>query len=287
MRRHHRWAVMSTLVATIPAFYVELLLSSPSPLADVVYGLAAMAVFLSELPQWRQQAAPEESSRVFHTRIGRHIVVVALIAGLLSAAVLPPSLNSPLALTLRSVTALLTLVYMLWSLQHLLERGSLPVLLALALTVLFLCGVGFWWLEPTVDNLADGLWLAFTTAATVGYGDLVPTTHASKIFSVFVVLLGYGVLSMVTAAIASTWVESSERELEHQMMRDLHREVSELRKELQLLRPPAPASSDVRAGSAAPAATPPILASRLAQAPLPPNPLARTAARRRRRAGQS
>ncbi len=231
---------MLSLTATIPAFYAELLYASPSPLANAIYGVAALLVFLHEVPVWVHAALNPDlhlhSARNGPVRFGRRLVVMGLIAGLLMAMVLPPSLNSGTALALRSATSLLTLLYLLWSLQHLLSRGSLPVVLSLAVTVLFLCGVGFWWLEPTVDDLADGLWLAFTTAATVGYGDLVPTTAASKIFSVFVVLLGLGVLSLVTAAIASTWVETSERELERQMMTDLHREISALRQELESTR---------------------------------------------------
>jgi voltage-gated potassium channel len=120
--------------------------------------------------------------------------------------------------------------------QRLFERGSLPVLMLLALTVLALCGGGFWWLEPNAPTLADGLWLAFVTAATVGYGDIVPSTPASKIFAVFVVLLGWGVLTMATAAISSMWVESSERRLERDILQDLHREVGYLRQELATLR---------------------------------------------------
>jgi voltage-gated potassium channel len=42
--------------------------------------------------------------------------------------------------------------------------------LALSLAILLLGGLGFWVLEPKVETLSDGLWLAFTTAATVGYG---------------------------------------------------------------------------------------------------------------------
>ena len=84
--------------------------------------------------------------------------------------------------------------------------------------------------------MADGLWLAFTTAATVGYGDIVPSTPASKIFSVFVVMLGYGVVSLVTAAIATKWVETEERAIEREVLRDMHHQMDALRQEVAGLR---------------------------------------------------
>ena len=116
-----------------------------------------------------------------------------LVIGLVGAAWMPPSGQSTAALSIRLLVAFVTLLRMVWAVQHLITRGGLAYLLVSALVVLAACGMGFWWLEPTAKTLADGLWLAFTTAATVGCGDMVPTTHASKIFSVFVVLLGYGV----------------------------------------------------------------------------------------------
>ncbi|MEY4752525.1 MAG: hypothetical protein RJA44_200, partial [Pseudomonadota bacterium] len=158
-------------------------------------------------------------------------------------------------LTLRMITAVLTLVYLVWSMQHLLRRGSLPMLLALAFGLLLLCGAGFWWLEPRVEHLGDGLWLAFTTAATVGFGDIVPSTPASKIFSVFVVLLGYGVLSLVTAAIAAMWVENNEQRLEENILRDLHLQVRLLHEEVRLLRLQLPPSPDPATPVVSPATT--------------------------------
>jgi voltage-gated potassium channel len=134
------------------------------------------------------------------------------------------------------VVSLLALVRMLWALQHLVTRGGVTYLLLLSLGVVGLCGVGFWWLEPTVATLPDGLWLAFTTAATVGYGDVVPTTLASKIFAVFVVLLGFGVLTMVTAAIATTWIETEERRIEREILHDLRQQLGTVRAELAALR---------------------------------------------------
>ena len=107
--------------------------------------------------------------------------------------------------------------------------------------IMLLGGVGFWLLEPGVHTIADGLWLAFTTAATVGYGDIVPSTHGSRLFAVIMVLLGLAVLSLATASLAAIFVEKDveegeELQLEHQLMREirhLREEVQSLRHEIQ------------------------------------------------------
>lgn len=107
--------------------------------------------------------------------------------------------------------------------------------------IMLLGGVGFWLLEPGVHTIADGLWLAFTTAATVGYGDIVPSTHGSRLFAVIMVLLGLAVLSLATASLAAIFVEKDveegeELQIEHQLMREIRHlrdEVQSLRDEIQ------------------------------------------------------
>ncbi len=116
--------------------------------------------------------------------------------------------------------------------SRLITRRGLLYSLLLCVAILVLGGVGFWLLEPRAPTLADGLWLAFTTAATVGYGDIIPSTHAARAFSVVVVLLGLSVLSLVTASLAAMFVETEERQIE----RDLMREIGHLRAELQTVR---------------------------------------------------
>lgn len=127
--------------------------------------------------------------------------------------------------------------------QRLVRRG-LFYSLALAVAILGLGGMGFWLLDPRVPTLADGLWLAFTTAATVGYGDVVPSTHASRAFSVVVVLLGLAVLSLVTASLAAIFVEQEVDAEERDIERDLMREIRALRAEVRAMRdevrPPPP-----------------------------------------------
>lgn len=93
--------------------------------------------------------------------------------------------------------------------------------LALSLCILLLGGVGFWVLEPQVQTLSDGLWLAFTTAATVGYGDIVPSTYGSRAFAVLVVMLGLAVLSLVTASVAAVFVGNEERDIERELMQEI------------------------------------------------------------------
>ena len=126
--------------------------------------------------------------------------------------------------------------------QRLVRRGLLYSLF-LVLAILLLGGVGFWALEPHVKNFSDGLWLAFTTAATVGYGDLVPSTNMSRAFSVLVVLLGLSVLSLVTASLAAIFVEREVGAEERKIERDLMRELRTLREEVQQLRAEVKAKS--------------------------------------------
>lgn len=116
-------------------------------------------------------------------------------------------------------------------LRNLVTRRGLAYSLALCLFILGLGGVGFWIVEPDVHTLTDGLWLAFTTAATVGYGDLVPSTMLSRGFAVVVVLLGLAVLSLVTASVSAMFVEQEERQFEH----DVLLEIRALRAEVQAL----------------------------------------------------
>ncbi len=116
--------------------------------------------------------------------------------------------------------------------KRLITRRGLVYSLVLCLLILGLGGVGFWIIEPRAHTFTDGLWLAFTTAATVGYGDIVPSTHASRFFAVIVVLLGLAVLSLVTASVAAMFVETEERQIE----RDLMFEITALRNEVRNLR---------------------------------------------------
>jgi voltage-gated potassium channel len=62
-------------------------------------------------------------------------------------------------------------------------------------------------------SLGLGMWWAVQTVTTVGYGDHVPTTVAGQLLAALVMLFGIGFLTVITAAITSTFVARSRREV--------------------------------------------------------------------------
>jgi voltage-gated potassium channel len=61
-------------------------------------------------------------------------------------------------------------------------------------------------------SIGSGLWWAVQTVTTVGYGDNVPMSLAGRLVAALVMLVGIGFLTVITAAITSTFVAESRRE---------------------------------------------------------------------------
>jgi voltage-gated potassium channel len=65
--------------------------------------------------------------------------------------------------------------------------------------------------EQNFPNIGDGLWWAVQTVTTVGYGDLVPTSTTGRLIAALVMIGGIGFLTVITAAITSTFIEHARR----------------------------------------------------------------------------
>jgi voltage-gated potassium channel len=60
--------------------------------------------------------------------------------------------------------------------------------------------------EATIDGLADGIWWAFVTCTTVGYGDTFPVTASGRAVAIVIMLVGISGLSVITANVAAYFV---------------------------------------------------------------------------------
>lgn len=231
------WPMLIALIASVPAFY-DSMMPTPATWATWMYLVGGVVLLGSAWQVQRSLGHPDHVPRKgrWGDSPGHIKLDVFLGIALMANAVLPQSNESEPALIWRLVIAVLMLYRLLKISQPLFTETGLARLLAMGSSVLVLCGIGFYWLDPEVKTVHDGLWLAFSTAATVGYGDMVPSSTASRIFSVFVVLLGYGILSLVTASVAAMFVGTQERKVEQEILRDMHREMKDLRQEIDRLR---------------------------------------------------
>ena len=92
-------------------------------------------------------------------------------------------------------------------------RGAAVVIATVSTTITVGAGI----LMTVADrksfpSIGSGLWWAVQTVTTVGYGDNVPANVAGRLVAALVMLVGIGFLTVITAAITSTFVSRSRRE---------------------------------------------------------------------------
>ena len=88
---------------------------------------------------------------------------------------------------------------------------------AIATAMLFItivCGVVIRVLDPAdFHSVGEGLWWAVQTVTTVGYGDVVPNHVSGRIVAAILMLAGIGIISVVTAVITASFLETVRKRL--------------------------------------------------------------------------
>jgi voltage-gated potassium channel len=91
------------------------------------------------------------------------------------------------------------------------HHGLFRVLIAAAGTVFF----GAWLVQlfeenapgSNIHNYPNALWWAIVTVTTVGYGDRYPVTEPGRVVATFLMLVGIGLIGVLTATVASVFVK--------------------------------------------------------------------------------
>lgn len=90
-----------------------------------------------------------------------------------------------------------------------------------------------------IQNLADAMWWAIVTTATVGYGDFVPVTNYGRLLSIILMVFGVGIFGLLASSLA-TWFlspqNSDQQAADKADIASLKKELANIRQELQQLR---------------------------------------------------
>ena len=97
-----------------------------------------------------------------------------------------------------------------------LKRENFFYILGITFVVLLGGAVSFYFLErgsnKTIEGLGSAVYWAVISMTTTGYGDISPSTAGGRMVAVIVVISGLLLLSLVTATVASVFVEKKIRE---------------------------------------------------------------------------
>ena len=130
------------------------------------------------------------------------------------------------AAALRSLRVLLIFPLLLTTsatVRKVLARNHLGTTLLVALAFTLMSGLLIAGIDPSIENVWEGIWWAWVTVATVGYGDIVPESAAGKVFGAVVILFGVGFFSLLTASFSAYFVSRGEVEIEEEEVEEIYR----------------------------------------------------------------
>ena len=142
--------------------------------------------------------------------------------------------NQPYTGALRSLRILLLLgifLEMSSTIRQMLRANNIGITLLASLVVVVMAGTSIAVIDPAIDSPWDGIWWAWVTVTTVGYGDIVPESPQGKVFGGLLMILGLGLFSLMTASFSAFLITREEEKVVKQGESLMEKEEEFLEKE--------------------------------------------------------
>lgn len=115
--------------------------------------------------------------------------------------------------TLRLLAIFIVLANTSGTFRKIMGRHNLGPMLVVSFIIVVIAGTLMAVIDPNVDTPFDGIWWAWVTVTTVGYGDIVPASTAGRLFGSFLILMGIALFAMLTASFSSFFMQQDEEAL--------------------------------------------------------------------------
>jgi voltage-gated potassium channel len=216
--RRTAWPMMGVVLAPLVLLLVPVFAVLPTEFAALVVVLewTLWLVFVAEF-SWRWYVAIDRRTFVKHNLIDLAVVVFPVV----------PALRALRLIRLLRIGVVGARV--VDQSDAIVKRSNVKYAVLIAGLIILLAATMVWSVEhdrpeATIRSLLDALWWAVTTVTTVGYGDKYPVTPEGKAVALTLMVLGIAIFGLVSATLASLFVE-----------RDAEEEVDTLREDLSRL----------------------------------------------------
>jgi voltage-gated potassium channel len=133
---------------------------------------------------------------------------------------------------LRVLIALQVFINASSTFRELLARNHLGTTLGVSMIIMFVAGILMAGIDPAIKTPWEGLWWAWVTITTVGYGDLVPVTPEGRLLGALLILVGVGLFAMLTASFSVLFISRSEEKMEEDIEQELRKEETQEKAQL-------------------------------------------------------
>jgi voltage-gated potassium channel len=131
----------------------------------------------------------------------------------------------------------LSVALRVWGLlRGLLGRNQLGPIILVMIVATTLAGLLVAAIDPAFKSAADGIWWAWVTVTTVGYGDFAPLSLGGRLIAIVLMLGGVGFIALMSATLAEYFLEDEEREarrLRKEILKRVHEQMTELERAAQ------------------------------------------------------